>query len=122
MAIGKYEQNMNAVTFKEFSELMTRRRHDVDALVHLFRGKLEDPREFFERVMSCKYKYEDRSEVVIPYRCVLEFYEHELHYFRDTMDKRQRLCRCGCGKPVFGQRKFAAESCRKRIQRTDVAA
>jgi hypothetical protein len=40
------------VTFRDFRELMERRSHDVDGLVDLFRGKIDDPREFFERVMS----------------------------------------------------------------------
>jgi hypothetical protein len=31
--------------------------------------------------MSCKYKGEDRSYVLIPYRSVIEFYNEELHYF-----------------------------------------
>src|SRR5439155_15167342 len=42
------------VTFRDFRELMERRKHDVDGLVHLFRGTIDDPRELFERVMSCQ--------------------------------------------------------------------
>ena len=57
---------MREITFRDFRELMERRSHDVDGLVDLFRGKIEDPREFFERVMSCRYHGEDRSDVVIP--------------------------------------------------------
>jgi hypothetical protein len=112
---------MIEVTFKEFSELMQRRGHDVDELTMLFRGKIEEPREFFERAISCRVKingrFEDRSGVVIPYRSVIEFYEHELHYFKDTAKRAQRYCLCGCGVPVFGQHKFASEGCRKRLQR-----
>jgi hypothetical protein len=107
---------MREVTFRDFRELMDRRNHDVDGLVDLFRGKIEDPREFFERVMSCRYHGEDRGDVVIPYKSVIDFYEQELHYFKDAA-KRQRLCECGCGKPVFGQYKFASDTCRKRVQR-----
>ena len=113
--------NAALVTFREFRELMERRNHSVDELVDMFRGKIEDPREFFERVMSCRVKiggrYEDRSDCVIPYRSVLEFYRQELHFFKDAAKKTQRLCQCGCGKPVFGQYKFASDTCRKRLQR-----
>jgi hypothetical protein len=107
---------------------MEQRKHDVDELVDMFRGKIEDPREFFTRVMSCKWKnpnpgrYEDRSDVVIPYRSVIEFYRQELHYFRDTAALRQRFCLCGCGRPVFGQFKFASDGCRKRVQRRKAVA
>ena len=62
------------ITFNEFRALMEQRNHDVDGLVDMFRGKIDDPREFFERVMSCRVKiggrYEDRGECVIPYRSV----------------------------------------------------
>ena len=72
------------ITFKEFRALMEKRKRTVDDLVDLFRGKIEEPREFFERVMSCGVKlngrYEDRSDVVIPYRSVIEFYQRELGY------------------------------------------
>ena len=41
------------VTFKDFQKLMLKRRRTVDDLVDLFRGKFDDSRSFFERVMSC---------------------------------------------------------------------
>ena len=112
-----------AITFKGFSDLMERRGHDTDELVMLFRGKIDDPRDFFERAMSCRWRdtkngrYEDHSDVVIPYRSVIAFYEQELYYFKDAAKSSQRYCRCGCGEPVFGQYKFAREACRKRVQR-----
>ena len=113
--------NAALVTFREFRELMERRNHSGDELVDMFRGKIEDPREFFERVMSCRVKiggrYEDRSNCMIPYRPAIEFYREELHFFKDAAKKTQRLCQCGCGKPVFGQYKFASDTCRKRLQR-----
>jgi hypothetical protein len=110
---------MIEITFEQFRDLVTQRGHDVDGLVAMFRGKIDDPREFFERVMSCQWHYKDRSGVVIPYRSVVEFYAQELHYYKDVAGARQRLCRCGCGRPVFGQYKFASDSCRKRVQRRD---
>jgi hypothetical protein len=120
------------VTFRDFKTIMEQRNHDVDGLVELFHGKLDlsgsdslmlgntndTSRKFFERIVSCKHEGEDRSDVIIPYAPVIEFYLEELHYFKDVAKSTQRLCLCGCGKPVFGQRKFASESCRKRLQRT----
>jgi hypothetical protein len=61
--------------------------------VDIFRGKLDDSRSFFERVMSCQWRnpntgrFEDGSEVVIPYNSVIEFYLKELRYLEDS--KRQ---------------------------------
>jgi hypothetical protein len=111
------------VTYKDFGKVMQRRNHDADDLVQRFRGKVDDPRDLFERVMSCRWKdpktgrYENRSETVIAYRSVIEFYRQELHFFKETAKTSQRYCLCGCGSPVFGQYKFAREACRKRLQR-----
>src|SRR2546426_6798811 len=78
------------VTFKDFQKLMIRRRRTVDDLVDIFRGKLDDSRSFFDRVLSCQWRnpdtgrFEDRSDVVIPYKSVIEFYLKELHYLEDS--------------------------------------
>jgi hypothetical protein len=47
---------MREVTFKDFAKLMIKRRRRVDDLVDIFRGKLDDSRSFFERVMSCQWR------------------------------------------------------------------
>src|SRR5207247_10822280 len=78
------------VTFKEFQVLMAKRKRTVDDLVDLFRGKIDDPREFFERVMTCKWKHQDRSEVVIPYRSVLQFYAKEKEYLMDSEQEKEK--------------------------------
>jgi|SRR5215813_11305130 len=110
---------VDEITFGQFRLVMENRSHTVSDLVDLFRGKIDDPRDFFERVMSCQWRnpetrrFEDLSDVVIPYRSVIEFYQQELHYFKDAT-LHQRLCSCGCGKPVFGQYKFASDACRKK--------
>ena len=72
---------MNDVRFKQFAALMKIRHRGLDDLVDLFRGKIEDPREFFGRVLVCKWHYEDRSDVVVPYRSVIEFYNQEKEYY-----------------------------------------
>jgi hypothetical protein len=107
---------MREVTFKDFATVARKRGHTAESLAERFRGKIENPSEFFERVMSCRYHGEDRSDVVIPYRSVLEFYNEELHYFRDSNTKH-RQCACGCGLPVFDRKKWASPACKKRIQR-----
>ena len=107
---------MREVNFKDFATVAKRRGHTVESLADRFRGKVENPSEFFERVMTCKYKGEDRSWAVIPYRSVLEFYSQELHYFQDS-NRKHRLCACGCGQPVFDRKKWASAACKKRMQR-----
>jgi hypothetical protein len=107
------------VTFKDFAAVARKRGHTVESLAERFRGKIENPSEFCERLMSCRYHGEDRSALIIPYRSVLEFYNEELHYFRDSNPK-QRTCACGCGLPVFEKRKWASAACRKRVQRQSV--
>jgi hypothetical protein len=110
--------NYPEITFKEFAQLAKRRGHTVDSLTDLFRGKIEDPREFFGRVMSCRYRGEDRSNVLIPYRSVIEFYRQDCHFFKD-LNPGQRSCACGCGLPVFDRKRWASSGCKKRMQRRE---
>ena len=108
------------ITFKNFANVVKRRGHTPESLAALFRGKIEDPREFFERVMSCRSHGEDRSSVVIPYRSVIEFYQKEAHYFSDSAVSH-RHCACGCRRPVFDRKKWASSACRKKAQRQTTA-
>jgi hypothetical protein len=79
------------VTFKDFQRLMIKRKRNVDDLVDIFRGRLEDTRDFFERVMTCRYHGDDRGDVVIPYRSVIEFYLKETQYLKDSEEEETRL-------------------------------
>jgi hypothetical protein len=81
---------MREVTFKDFQKLMAKRKRTIDDLVDIFRGKLDDSRSFFERAMSCQWRNpdtgrsEDRGDVVIAYKSVIEFYLKEAHYLEDS--------------------------------------
>jgi hypothetical protein len=110
---------VNEISFGNFCKLAKSRGHTVESLADRFRGKIENPSEFFERVMSCRYHGEDRSWVVIPYRSVIEFYSKELHYFQDS-NQKHRQCACGCGQPVFDRKKWASSGCRQKIARQKV--
>jgi hypothetical protein len=88
---------MREGTFKDFQKLMIKRRRTVDDLVDIFRGRLDDSRSFFERVMSCQWRnpdtgrFEDRSDVVIPYKSVIEFYLKEQHYLEDSKKRPMKV-------------------------------
>jgi hypothetical protein len=107
---------MREVRFADFAKLAAKRGHSVESLANRFRGKIENPSEFLERVMSCKYKNEDRSDVVVPYGSLIEFYSQELHYFQDSKVEH-KPCACGCGQPVFDRKKWASPGCRQKIAR-----
>lgn len=107
---------MTEITFKNFADVARKRGHNAESLSALFRGKIDEPREFFERVMSGKYHGEDRSAVIIPYASVMDFYQAEAHYFVDS-NAKQRLCACGCNRPVFDRSKWATPGCKKKSQR-----
>ena len=98
---------MNEVTFKDFRRLMIKRKRMVDDLVDIFRGKLDlsgnselgandNSRSFFERVMSCQWRnpdtgrYEDRGDVVMPYKSVIELYRKEQAYLEDSSQGRRQ--------------------------------
>jgi hypothetical protein len=92
---------MRQVTFRDFAKLMLKRRRTVDDLLDIFRGRLDDSRSFFERVMSCQWRnpdtgrFEDRSDVVIPYRTVIEFYLKEQHYLEDSKKRPMKVSDLG---------------------------
>ena len=107
---------MREVRFADFAKLARRRGHSVESLASRFRGKIENPSEFLERVMTCKFKNEDRSDVVVPYGSIIEFYAQELHCVQDP-NVRHRPCACGCGQPAFDRKKWASPGCRQKIAR-----
>jgi hypothetical protein len=104
---------MTEVTFRDFQKLMLKRKRTVDDLVDIFRGKLDDSRGLFERVMSCQWRNpdtgrcEDRSDVVIPYRSVIEFYLKEAQYLKDTEQEQERLALKRKRGPVSEERRQA---------------
>jgi hypothetical protein len=104
---------MTEVTFRDFQKLMLKRKRTVDDLVDIFRGKPDDSRAFFERVMSCQWRnpdtgrYEDRSDVVIPYRSVIEFYLKETEYLKDTEQEQERQALKRKHKPMSAERRAA---------------
>ncbi len=103
------------VTFRDFAALAKRRGWTPQFLAEEFRGKIEEPSDFFHRVLSCKYKGEDRSGVVIPYRSVLELYHKELSPL--IVEGKVRLCECKCGRRVHGRKSYASMACQKRMER-----
>ena len=86
---------MTEVTWGDFSRLAKKRGWTVEMLVELFKGKtgIEDRSDkyheslssYFERVLSRQWlnpetrRMEDRSNVVIAYGSIIEFYLKELH-------------------------------------------
>jgi hypothetical protein len=115
---------MREVTFKDFAKLMIKRRRRVDDLVDIFRGKLDDSRSFFERVMSCQWRnpdtgrFEDRSDAVIPYKSVIEFYFKETEYLRDSEEEQERLALKRKRGPVSDERR---ETLRKHLEKARAA-
>lgn len=134
---------MRGVTYREFSRLGKKRGWTVDMLAELFKGKIgvDDPEDtfrenlkaYFTRVLSCKWlspethRIEDRGDVAIAYRAVIEFYENEFFYETHKGIKQRaytstefgkRACACGCGEAVFDRKKWATPGCKKRLQRS----
>jgi hypothetical protein len=104
---------MSEVTYRDFAKLMIKRKRTVDDLVDIFHGKLDENRSFFERVMSCQWRnpdtgrHEDRGDVVIPYRSVLQFYFKEVEYLRDSEQEQQKRAMKRKHGPVSERRRQA---------------
>ena len=80
---GKREERettitIEEVTVKDFAALAKRRCLTVIFLAKRFQGIIEQPKDYFERVLSCKSNGEFRGDVAIPYRSVREFYFQEM--------------------------------------------
>jgi hypothetical protein len=88
---------MGEISFTNFQRVTVKRNRTVDDLVDIFRGKLDDSRSFFDRVLSCQWRnpdtgrFEDRSDVVIPYKSVIEFYLKEQHYLEDSKRRPMKV-------------------------------
>ncbi len=108
---------MTEVTFDEFSKLAQRRGWTVQYLAERFRGVIDEPSEFFNRVLNCRHQGEYRGDLVIPYRSVVEMYQCEVTLQQQEAG-HERFCACGCGARVWDRKKWASGACRKRWQRT----
>ena len=94
-----------AVTFKDFSALMELKGWTPEFLAEQFKGKIEGPLKFFQRMMVGKPNW----DVIIPYRSVLVSYHEELAPF--VREGKVRLCICGCGRRVYDRKDYASRSC-----------
>ena len=104
-----------AVTYADFARLARQRGWTAASLAERFRGKIEEPRAFFERVFGLSANGGELSGSVIPYQSVLEFYQREAA--AAIAGGKAGSCECGCGKPVYGRKRLASDACRKRQER-----
>ena len=88
------------IAFQQFAQLAARRIWTVDELAKRFDDRIERPTDFFNRVLSGKFK-----ESVIPYRSVIEFYQAAVTGLEPSSSSRP-TCACGCGQIVFRQKKM----------------
>ena len=99
------------VTFGQFAKLAEQRHWTVESLSARFRGKIEEPREFFTRVLKGS-----NGANVLPHRSVIEFYD-EARSLRSALPLAHTLCACGCEQEAFDRQKWARPACRKRVGR-----
>lgn len=100
------------LTFRQFTELARRRNFSAQSLAQRFRGRIQEPSEFFSRVLSGKF-----PNTAIPYRSVIDFY---LAAQAVAPTDGRPTCVCGCGRPVFDRKKWALPGCRTKVQRETV--
>ena len=80
-----------AVTFAQFARAGRRLSWSLDFLVKIFMGKIEDPRDLFERIFD---RHERHGSMPIPYRSLLDFYWRET-----TPSRRSGSRKNGSGTP-----------------------
>jgi hypothetical protein len=47
---------MKEVAFKDFAKLARERGYTIESLADRFRRKIENPSEFFDRLMTCRHR------------------------------------------------------------------
>lgn len=99
------------ITFGAFAALARKRGWTLDDLTDRFRGRIDNPREFFGRVLQGQH-----ADAVITFNSVIAFYQQERGFLR-VVEPNGRTCRCGCGAAVFDRKRWATAACRKRTQR-----
>lgn len=99
------------ITYAQFAKLAQRRHWTVEPLSARFRGKIDEPREFFTQVLKAS-----NSAAVIPYRSVIQFYT-DSETVKPAAVSGHPLCACGCKQEVFDRQKWARPGCRKRVAR-----
>jgi|SRR5215813_3505910 len=109
------------VSFRDFRLMADRESWTVESILervgpNAFGGPAssrwyESPRDYLVRVLRRGHTVDE--DVVTPYRCLITLYV-EATRLPKAHPVPLRRCGCGCGSPVFGGRKYAAESCRAR--------
>ena len=99
------------ITCSEFAKLAQQRHWTVESLAARFRGKIDEPREFFTRVLKAS-----NAAALVPYRSVIEFYEAGVNVSA-AVPSAHKLCACGCKQEVFDRKRWALPGCRKRVER-----
>lgn len=99
------------ITYSEFAKLAQQRHWTVESLAARFRGKIDEPREFFTRVLKGS-----NGAGLLPYRSVIDFYE-EAQSVAPALPNAHKACACGCKQEVFDRQKWARPGCRKRVAR-----
>lgn len=69
VSVADRHRQTNQITFRDVAALARQRGWTVQHLAERFRGRIEQPAEFFLRVLNGK-----TPDVFIPYRSVIEFY------------------------------------------------
>jgi hypothetical protein len=100
------------VTFKAFAALARKRSWTVQSLAARFRGRIQNPAEFFNRILDAK-----SPDNLVPYRSVIEFYAESQ---TKPAEAARPTCACGCGRAVFDRKKWATPGCRTKAQRKKV--
>lgn len=84
------------VTYSEFAKLAHQRHWTIESLAARFRGKIDEPREFFSRVLKAS------GAALLPYRSVIDFYEAGLNIF--PRSPQLTTVRLGCKQEVLDRR------------------
>jgi hypothetical protein len=119
------------ITFGQFRKVARQREWSLEWLVEQCKAELDRPTDTIRRVLEgarveghqqggkwVTPYWDDMSEVVLPYRCLIALYQRATEPVPALAG--ERACACGCGAEVRGKQKYASAACRKRVSRKGV--
>ena len=93
------------ITFGQFRHVAKQRGWPIAWLVEQVKGELDKPTDTLRRVMHGSLvdgRHDMLTDVVIPYRCLIELYQRAIQPKPALVG--DRVCACGCGGLVRGSR------------------
>ena len=112
-------EKATCINFHQFRHIAKQQCWSIEWLVEQVKCAIDSPTDTVRRIMHGALldgKHQLLADVVIPYTCLIELYQHATRPMPPLAG--EKACGCGCGDALRGKQRYASAGCRKRAQRT----